>query len=91
MSTEMSRIKETANAHMRRDLEQSEHWTCPCEACIGIRSLMGMDKVLSVRPLVRELEQLEDQLADLADGAEKAAVQAQYLKMYDRLAAVMEK
>lgn len=91
MSTEMERVKATANAHMRRDLETGDHWVCACEACHGIRSLMGMDKILAVRPLIRELQQLEDRIADLPAGADKDAVQAQYLKLYDQLAAVMEK
>lgn len=90
MSTEMSRLKETANAHMRRDLAAGE-WTCACEACHGIRSLMGMDKVLLVRPLVRELQDLEDRLGETPAGAEKDRLHAEYLKLHDRLAAVMEK
>lgn len=39
MSSDMSLFKTIANAHMRRD---GETWKCTCEACLAIRSLMGV-------------------------------------------------
>jgi len=87
MANEMSQFKATANAHMRRD---GEHWTCVCEACHAIRSLMGVDKVLAVRPLVREIQLIEDRLLDHPDGPEKASLEDQFRKLHDQLAAVME-
>jgi len=88
MSNEMSQFKATANAHMRRD---GENWTCMCEACHAIRSLMGVDKILAVRPLVREIQTIEDRLLDVPEGSEKIALQDQFRKLHDQLAAVMEK
>ena len=88
MANEMSQIKVIANAHMRRD---GDNWACTCEACHAIRSLMGVDKVLAVRPLVREIQLIEDRLPDLTDGPEKSALEEQYRKLHDQLAEVMEK
>jgi hypothetical protein len=88
MSNGMNQYKATANAHMRRD---GEHWTCMCEACHAIRSLMGVDKILAVRPLVREIQLIEDRLLDHSEGPEKAALEVQFRKLHDQLAAVMEK
>jgi hypothetical protein len=87
MANEMSHFKATANAHMRRD---GEHWTCACEACHEIRSLMGVDKVLAVRPLVREIQSIEDRMESLSAGPEKETLQEHFRKLHDQLAAVME-
>jgi hypothetical protein len=49
----MMQVKETAYTHLRRDLQAEGKWVCVCEACHALRSLIGMDKVLRVWPLVR--------------------------------------
>ena len=87
MPNEMSRFKATADAHMRRDLESGGEWICTCEACSGIRSLEGVDKVLSVRPLVREIVETEDQLEQMPEGQEKQGVVELYHNLHDKLAA----
>jgi hypothetical protein len=87
----MSQFRETANAHMRRDLEGGGKWVCGCAACHEIRSLVGMEKVLDVRPLVREIKQVEEQLDGLPDGPERRGLLEQYLELYDKLADVMAK
>jgi hypothetical protein len=79
---------------MRRDLEAGTQWICECEACRGIRSLVGMEKMLDVRPLIREIQETEDRLKALPEGAsgsEKRRLQDRYLKLYDRLAEEMAK
>jgi hypothetical protein len=86
MSNAMAELRATANAHMRRDLEAGPKWVCECEACVQIRSLVGMDKVLDVRPLVREIEQLSTQLDGLPPGPERQFVLERYLGLHDRLA-----
>lgn len=85
----MTEAKATASAHMRRDLEAGGKWTCPCEACASFRSLVGVEKVLDVRPLVRAIEQTEAQLDGLPPGPERQHLLEQYLGLYDKLAAVM--
>jgi len=87
----MSQIKATANAHMRRDIEAGGKWVCECEACHGIRSLMGMEKMLDVRPLVRDIQQAMEQLQGLPDGPERRILQQRYLTLNDQLADVMAK
>lgn len=89
MATEMDKIKATANAHMQRDIQAGRKWICVCECCREMRSLVGMDKLLQVRPLVREIEDLEEQLQGLADGPELEKLTQRYLGLYDRLAAAM--
>jgi hypothetical protein len=94
MSEAMNQFKATAQAHMRRDLEVGTQWICECEACRGIRSLVGMEKMLDVRPLIREIQETEDRLKQLPDGSpgrEKQRLQEHYLKLYDRLAEEMAK
>jgi hypothetical protein len=91
MAQEMKLIKETANAHIRRDMEAGGKWVCTCEACQGIRSLEGIDKTLEVRPLVREIRHIEEQLPQLPDGPAKRSLLEAYLKLYDKLAEVMAK
>lgn len=85
----MKEIAATASAHMRRDLETGAKWTCQCEACASFRSLVGMEKVFEVRPLVRAIEHVEAQLDGLPPGPERQLLQEQYLGLYDRLAEVM--
>jgi hypothetical protein len=91
MAHEMSQLRATANAHMRRDLEAGGKWVCGCESCQEIRSLIGMEKVLDVRPLVRELQQLEQRLHGLPDGPQRRSLLEQYLELHDKLAEVMAK
>lgn len=91
MPTEMSQIKATANAHMRRDMEAGGKWICDCEACLGMRSLVGMEKTLEVRPLVRQIEEIGKRLDELPNGPEKEALLEQYLDLHDNLADVMAK
>src|SRR4051812_27646889 len=78
----MIQMRATANAHMRRDIEAVRKWVCQCEECHQIRSLIGVEKTLDVRPLVREILQLEEQLDGLPDGPEMHALLEQYLKLY---------
>jgi hypothetical protein len=91
MAHQMSQFRETANAHMRSAFELGKKWVCDCEACSQIRSLMGMEKTLEVRPLVREINEIEDQLVATADKAEKAVLLSRFQKLYDQLADVMAK
>ena len=72
---------------MRRD---GEHWTCACEACHEIRTLLGVDKILAVRPLVRDIELVEGQMAETPDGPKKDSLKEQYRKLHDQLAQVMQ-
>jgi hypothetical protein len=91
MPTEMSQIKAIANAHMRRDVEAGGRWVCDCEACLGMRSLVGVEKTLEVRPLVRQIEEMGKRLDQLPNGPEKEALLEQYLDLHDNLADVMAK
>jgi hypothetical protein len=91
MAHEMIQFKATANAHMRRDMDAGGKWVCGCEACHGIRSLMGMDKMLDVRPLVRQIQQVEEKFQELPDGPQKRSLLEQYLKLHDKLADVVAK
>ena len=91
MTDAMSQFKATANSHMRRDIQAGGKWVCECEACHGIRSLVGLEKMLGVRPLVRELEAMADRLQGVPDGPEKRSLLEQYLKLHDNLADEMAK
>ena len=91
MVTEMSQIKATADAHIRRDLALTRKWICECGPCREMRSLVGMDKVLDVHPLIREIGQVEDQLRDLPEGPEMQALSEHYLSLHDQLAEAMAK
>ena len=91
MASQMSQYKETANGHMRTAIESGGKWTCACEACHQIRSLVGMEKTLGVRPLVREIHDLEVRLHEMPDGADKRSLLERYLKLYDELADAMAK
>jgi hypothetical protein len=85
----MKEVKATASAHMRRDLEAGGKWTCQCEACANFRSLVGVEKVLEVRPLVRAIEQTEADLDGLPPGPQRQRLLEQYLLLYDKLAELM--
>ncbi len=56
VSNEMVRMKATVRDHIQRDLMSGGLWLCRCADCYQIRSLMGVEKVLEIRPLVREIE-----------------------------------
>jgi hypothetical protein len=90
VTDEVSDLKATANSHMRRDIEQSGKWLCECGACRQIRSLIGVDKMLDVWPLIRAIEQNNHRCECLADGPEKQRLIAQCLDLYDKLAAAMQ-
>lgn len=91
MIKEMTQVKSIANTHMRRDIGAGGEWSCGCEECQSYRSLAGMDKAFKVRSLVREVQQIEDQLDHLPEGPEKTLLLSQFSDLYDRLAQVMEK
>jgi hypothetical protein len=85
----MTEFKATASAHMRRDLEAGSKWACECEACAHFRSLVGVEKVLDVRPLVRDIDHLGSRLDELPAGPERQLVLERYLGLHDRLAEVV--
>ena len=85
----MSEMRATANEHIRRDMEAGRKWVCQCQDCHEIRSLIGVDKTLDVRPLVRKILRLEEQLERMPDGPDMQVVLDEYLKAYDELAEVM--
>ena len=89
MTNQMSQFKETANAHMRAAIESGGKWVCDCEPCQQIRSLVGLEKTLNVRPLVREIQEVESRLDGLLEGPEKRALRQQYLRLCDELADVV--
>jgi hypothetical protein len=89
MNNAMNEIKATATAHMRRDFEVGATWACQCEACVNIRSLVGLEKMLDVRPLVRAIEQMSAQLDGLPPGPERRRLLEQYLELHDKLAEVI--
>jgi hypothetical protein len=71
MSDAMTDTKATASARMRRDPEAGAKWACQCDACHHFRSLVGMEKVLDGRRLVREIDQMGAQLEELPPGPER--------------------
>jgi hypothetical protein len=85
----MNEMRATANAHLRRDMEAGRKWVCECQDCHEIRALIGVEKTLDVRPLVRRILRLEEQLEQMPDGPDMQVVLAEYLKAYDELAEVM--
>ncbi len=89
MANQMAQFRSTANEHLRRDVDERGKWVCSCEACRQIRSLIGMDKALEVRRLVREICELEQTLDALPDGPERRILSGRYLRIYDELAARM--
>ncbi|HEY2881941.1 MAG TPA: hypothetical protein VGJ15_05895 [Pirellulales bacterium] len=91
MGSDMRQMRETANAHMRQDIQSGWKWVCECDDCREIRSLIGVDKTLEVRELVRRIDHLETSMQRLPEGPDMDGVKAQYLKLHDELAAVMAK
>jgi len=91
MTPETNEIRTTANAHMRRDLEQGGKWRCQCEACREVRSLTGLDKMFQVWPLVREIQMIGERLEVLPEGTERTLLLERSLKLYDQLADEMAK
>ncbi len=89
MSNAMTEISATASAHMRRDLDEGTKWACQCEACVNMRSLVGVQKMLDVRPLVRAIEQTSARLDELPPGPERQRVLEQCLGLHDQLAKVI--
>jgi hypothetical protein len=85
----MSEMRATANEHIRRDMEAGRKWICECPDCHEIRSLIGVEKTLDVRPLVRRILRLEEQLEKMPDGPDMQTVLDEYLKAHDELAEVM--
>ena len=45
-----------------------------------------MEKMIGIRPLVREIEKTEDRLRALPDGPEKFSLRDRYLRLLDELA-----
>lgn len=88
---EMSRMKETVRAHAQRDLGTIGQWICKCEDCDEMRSLIGVQKMFDVRPLVREISGIEEQLNGMPESAERNALTQKYLSLLDQLADVMAK
>jgi hypothetical protein len=91
MSSEMSQRKATAEAHMQRDIDAVGKWVCDCEACQGIRSLAGVQKMLAVRPLLRELLNTGEMLDHVPEGEEKQGLVELYHNLHDKLAEEMSK
>lgn len=85
----MKEIKATATDHMRRDLEAVGKWVCACVACVQVRSLVGVEKVLGVRPLIREIERMSAELEGFPPGPDRQRLLEQYLGLHDKLAAAM--
>jgi hypothetical protein len=84
-----SQIKATANDHMRRDMGVGGKWVCACDACREMRSLTGLEKMLDVWPLVREIRQIEDRLDGLPDGPQKQSLLDQYFGLYGKLSDIV--
>jgi hypothetical protein len=86
-----TQMRATANDHMRRDLAAGSKWVCGCDSCREMRSLTGLEKMLDVWPLVRQIREVENQLEGLGEGSERHRLVEQYFKLYDRLADVVAK
>jgi hypothetical protein len=91
MDHNMKQMQETANLHMRRDIESVRKWVCECVDCKQIRSLIGMQKTLEMRPLIRKIEEIEENLYKLPAGPETDMVMQHYFQLHDELASVMAK
>jgi hypothetical protein len=85
----MTEFKSTATDHMRRDLGAVGKWVCACEACVQVRSLVGVEKVLGVRPLIREIERMSAELDGLPPGPDRQRLFEHYLGLHDQLAAAI--
>ena len=88
---ELVRMKATVREHVQRDLQSAGLWSCKCDDCKQIRSLIGVEKVLEVRPMIREIERIEKRLASLPEGAERRTLTEKYLALHDQLAGIMAK
>jgi hypothetical protein len=86
MVNEMRQLNDTARAHMNRDTESSGKWMCTCEACRNVRSLVGMEKVLDIWPIVNELRRAEERLSQLPEGPEKQHLAERWSGLQDQLA-----
>jgi len=86
VANQMSQFKATANEHMRHELNTLGKWSCQCDSCKEIRALVGMDKTIEVRQLVREITDVESRLNGLPDGPEKRLLSERFLGLYDKLA-----
>jgi hypothetical protein len=91
MDHNMKQMQETANLHMHRDIESVRKWVCECDDCKQIRSLIGMEKTLEVRPLVRRIEEIESALENIPDGPDAEKLLRLSLQLHDELATVMAK
>jgi hypothetical protein len=89
MSNAMKEIQTTAGDHMRRDLEAGAKWICGCQACVQLRSLVGVEKMLGVRPLVREIEMVGTELESLPVGPDRQRLLERYLGLHDDLATMV--
>jgi hypothetical protein len=85
----MKEMKATATEHMWRDLDAVRKWVCSCEACVQVRSLVGVEKVLGMRPIIREIERMSDELDGLPPGPERRMLLERYLELHDKLAEVI--
>jgi cytochrome c553 len=85
MENLMSEFKATANAHMGRDVDAQGQWVCTCEACHAIRSLVGIEKTLHVRDLVRQVLEVEEQLKTPTNDAKGRRLMERYWQLYDQL------
>jgi hypothetical protein len=88
---DMKAMRVIANAHLRRDMEAGGKWVCDCGDCHEIRSLIGVEKTLEVRPLVRKIVHIEEQLNTMADGPDRRTLLEHFLKVHDELAEAMSK
>jgi hypothetical protein len=57
--------------------------------CVQVRALVGVEKVLGVRPLIREIERMSAELDGLAPGPDRQRLFEQYLGLHDRLAVLI--
>jgi hypothetical protein len=89
MALEPTSFNEIAHAHLQRDLGETKTWTCECEACRHMRSLVGMEKMLEIWPLVNQVSEAQHQIERTPDGAEKEGVVELYHNLSDQLATKM--
>ncbi len=89
MPSVMTQMRTVANAHMKHNMKAGRKWVCECEDCRGLRSLVGVHKMLAVRPLVREIADVEEQLGELPHGQETSELLGRFLALHDKLADVM--
>ncbi|HZZ82736.1 MAG TPA: hypothetical protein VFE62_29830 [Gemmataceae bacterium] len=56
-----------------------------------MRSLIGMEKVFQVRPLVRDIREVEEQMGNAKNRVELQGLMNQYMALHDQLADIMAK